>query len=227
MSKRQPIKSLNQSTEQVARAAAADKARKSASKKALRSYLNEIDDSEADESFVVGTESAVVASAEAVVQSLADTLRVAHAANLAAAREEAKVLGVSFEAACESMGVDPVTGHPIVGDNKPVFGYSGPMLALRERSKAGHYVKGTNGNPHCGDVVADALQVLSRERVVQVCIKLLNLEGNPYLHLNPGQQSMNLRNKLRHAVKSGQVSIDAVRKTAGHWSSVHPTFKVV
>lgn len=220
MNKRQPVKSLNQSTEQVARAAAADKARKVASKKALRAHLNEVADSDADES-------EVVVRAEAVVQSLAATLNVVHAANLAAAREEAQVLGVSFEAACESMGVDPVTGHPTANDSTPILGYSGPMLALRERSKAGHYVKGTNGNPHCGDVVADALQVLSRERVVQVCIKLLNLEGNPYLHLNPGQQSMNLRNKLRHAVKSGFVTVDAVRKTADHWSSVHSSFKVI
>lgn len=217
MNKRQPVKSLNQSSEQVARAAAVDKARKVESKKALRASLKKTE----------VTESVVVASAEAAVQSLADTINTVHAANLAAAREEAQVLGVSFEAACESMGVDPVTGHPTASDSTPILGYSGPMLALRERSKAGHYVKGTNGNPHCGDVVADALQVLSRERVVEVCIKLLNLEGNPYLHLNPGQQSMNLRNKLRHAVKSGFVTVDAVRKTADHWSSVHPSFKVI
>jgi hypothetical protein len=218
--RRNPVKPLSQTAEQVARAAAADKARKVASKKALRAHLNEVADSDADES-------EVITQAEAVVQSLADTLNTVHAANLAAAREEAQVLGVSFEAACESMGIDPSTGHPTVTDTAPILGYSGPMLALRERSKAGHYVKGTNGNPHCGDAVADALQVLTRERVVQVCIKLLNLEGNPYLHLNPGQQSMNLRNKLRHAVKNGFVSADAVRKTAEHWSTVGPAFKVV
>lgn len=220
--RRNPVKPLSQTTEQVARAAAADKARKTASKKALRASLKKTE--------VVQSE--VVASAEAVVQSLTDTLNTVHAANLAAAREEAQVLGVSFEEACVSMGVDPVTGHPTADEIAPgsgsiILGYSGPMLALRERSKAGHYVKGTNGNPHCGDAVADALQVLTRERVVEVCIKLLGLEGNPYLHLNPGQQSMNLRNKLRHAVKNGFVSAETVRKTAEHWSSVHPTFKVV
>lgn len=214
--RRNPVKPLSQTAEQVARAAAADKARKAESKKAFRASLKTVE-----------TVEPVVAQAEAVVQSLAETLNTVHAANLAAAREEAKVLGVSFEAACESMGIDPSTGHPTVNDSTPILGYSGPMLALRERSKAGHYVKGTNGNPHCGDAVADALQVLSRERVVHVCIKLLNLEGNPYLHLNPGQQSMNLRNKLRHAVKNGFVSADAVRKTAEHWSTVGSAFNVV
>ena len=148
--RRNPVKPLSQTTEQVARAAAADKARKAESKKALRASLKTVE-----------TVEPVVAQAEAVVQSLAATLNTVHAANLAAAREEAHVLGVSFDAACESMGIDPVTGHPTVTDTVPILGYSGPMLALRERSKAGHYVKGTNGNPHCGDVVVFCSCMLS------------------------------------------------------------------
>jgi hypothetical protein len=35
---------------------------------------------------------------------------------------------------------------------------------------------------------------------------LLGLPGNPYLTLNPGQQSMNLRNRLRHAIRNGFVT---------------------
>jgi hypothetical protein len=213
--RRAPVKSLNQTSEQVARAAAADKARKAESKRALRAslkmaVLNNVTDSDADEAEVHTQAPNGQIGAPAVVDRSTE--------NLEAAKLEAVALGVSFEAACESMGIDPTTGLPQVED-KPleVLGYSGPMLALRERSKAGHYVKGTNGNPHCGDAVADALQVLPREMVVRVCIKLLNLEGNPYLHLNPGQQSMNLRNKLRHAVKNGFVSAETVRTTANQY----------
>jgi hypothetical protein len=79
--------------------------------------------------------------------------------------------------------------------------YAGPMLALRAAAKS--YVKGMNGNPHCGDVLASALSGLDREQVVEVLIYALRLEGNPYSHLNPGQQSMNLRNKARTAMKNG------------------------
>lgn len=200
--RRAPVKSLNQTSEQVARAAAADKARKTESRRALRAA--------AKTSKSVTPPAAKPVAAPAVVNRSTE--------NLEAAKLEAVALGVSFEAACESMGIDPATGLPQVEDKSlEILGYSGPMLALRERSKAGHYVKGTNGNPHCGDAVADALQVLSREMVVRVCIKLLNLEGNPYLHLNPGQQSMNLRNKLRHAVKNGFVSAETVRTTANQY----------
>lgn len=206
--RRAPVKSLNQTSEQVARAAAADKARKAESKRALRAAAKT-------------SKSVTPSAAEPVktVEPVAAPVVVNRSTqNLEAAQLEAVALGVSFEAACESMGIDPTTGLPQVED-KPleILGYSGPMLALRERSKAGHYVKGTNGNPHCGDAVADALQVLPREMVVRVCIKLLNLEGNPYLHLNAGQQSMNLRNKLRHAVKNGFVSAETVRTTANQY----------
>jgi hypothetical protein len=79
--------------------------------------------------------------------------------------------------------------------------YAGPMLALRTAAKS--YYVGSNGNPHCGDVLAAALSGLAREQVVEVLIYALGLPGNPYAHLNPGQQSMNLRNKARVAMKAG------------------------
>lgn len=81
--------------------------------------------------------------------------------------------------------------------------YAGPMLALRAAAKA--YVKGQNGNPHCGDQLAAALGGLTREQTVEVLIYALGLPGNPYAHLNPGQQSMNLRNRARAAMKNGQL----------------------
>jgi hypothetical protein len=81
-------------------------------------------------------------------------------------------------------------------------GYTGPMLALREAAKT--YVTGKNGNPHCGDWMAIALDGLTREEVVTRLGALLFAKGittsvNPYIGLNPGQQSMNLRNKARGA----------------------------
>jgi hypothetical protein len=81
--------------------------------------------------------------------------------------------------------------------------YSGPMLALRAAAK--NYHRGSNGNPHCGDVLASALSGLDREQVVEVLIYALQLEGNPYAHLNAGQQSMNLRNRARQAMKKGSL----------------------
>ena len=35
----------------------------------------------------------------------------------------------------------------------------------------------------------------------------MKLHGNPYAHLNPGQQSMNLRNKARAQLKAGLLKL--------------------
>lgn len=198
--RRAPVKSLNQTSEQVARAAAADKARKAESKRALRA-----------------------ATKPATVKPEAVTPPVAPVAdrstdNLEAAKIEAVALSVSFEAACESMGISPVTGQPV--DAKPdKHVYTGPMLALRERSKAGAYVKGANGNPHCNDAVAQAFSALTREQVVAACLQLLELGYNPYASLNPGQQSMNLRNKLRHQYKNGMISASRLARVVASFAA--------
>lgn len=198
--RRAPVKSLNQTSEQVARAAAADKARKAESKRALRA-----------------------ATKPATVKPEAVTPPVAPVAdrstdNLEAAKVEAVALGVSFEAACESMGISPVTGQPV--DAKPSkHVYTGPMLALRERSKAGAYVKGANGNPHCNDAIAQVFAALTREQVVAACLQLLELGFNPYASLNPGQQSMNLRNKLRHQYKNGMISASRLARVVASFAA--------
>ncbi len=91
-----------------------------------------------------------------------------------------------------------------LANEKPVIdGYTGPMLALRERAKLGLYTKAANGQLCCADKLASTLGVLPPEGVIRACILALNLPANPYTHLNIGQQSMNLRNKLRHALKTG------------------------
>ena len=116
------------------------------------------------------------------------------------------------------MGISPVTGQPV--DAKPdKHVYTGPMLALRERSKAGAYVKGANGNPHCNDAVAQAFSALTREQVVAACLQLLELGYNPYASLNPGQQSMNLRNKLRHQYKNGMISASRLARVVASFAA--------
>jgi hypothetical protein len=91
------------------------------------------------------------------------------------------------------------------GADKPerVRTYIGSMLALAERVKSGVYVKGTNGQLRSDDEVARALDPVPPQKVVPLLLEVLKLAENPYAGLNYGQQSMNLRNKLRGAVRKG------------------------
>lgn len=93
----------------------------------------------------------------------------------------------------------------------PTTGYTGPMRALRDRTKAGLYVKGANGQPSCGDEVATILGQLKPVEVIKACLIAMNIV-NPYTHLNIGQQSMNLRNKLRGALKRGDFGPGVLRE---------------
>jgi len=89
-------------------------------------------------------------------------------------------------------------------------GYTGPMIALRERLAAGAYSKASNGQPCCGDAIAIKLGTLNPAQVIRACIIAMNLPNNPYTHLNIGQQSMNLRNKLRGCMKRGEFGFGVV-----------------
>ncbi|CAB5228712.1 hypothetical protein UFOVP1544_20 [uncultured Caudovirales phage] len=80
-------------------------------------------------------------------------------------------------------------------------GYQGSMIRLRERMAEGAYQKAPNGQPCCGDRVATLLGTLQPLQVIRACIVAMALPSNPYNHLNVGQQSMNLRNKLRGCFK--------------------------
>ena len=82
---------------------------------------------------------------------------------------------------------------------KPQFTHT--MEALREAKKL--YVKSTTGQFRSTDPVAVALDTVPPTKVVELAIRVLGLPKNPYAHLNVGQQSMNLRNRLRFAIKSG------------------------
>lgn len=95
---------------------------------------------------------------------------------------------------------------------KVIDGYVGPMLALRSRAKAGAYVKAANGQPCCADDVASILGALQPRDVIRACIIAMALPSNPYTHLNIGQQSMNLRNKLRGCLKRGEFGMGVLRE---------------
>ena len=101
-------------------------------------------------------------------------------------------------------------------DAEEIDGYAGPMLRLRERLAEGAYQKAPNGQPCCGDQVATLLGTLAPAAVIRACIVAMNLPANPYAHLNVGQQSMNLRNKLRGCFKREEfgmgVLIEAVEQ---------------
>ena len=93
----------------------------------------------------------------------------------------------------------------------PTTGYQGPMRALRDRVKAGAYVKAANGQPSCGDEVARILGALEPIEVIRACLTAMDIT-NPYGHLNVGQQSMNLRNKLRGQLKRGEIGMGVLRE---------------
>lgn len=88
--------------------------------------------------------------------------------------------------------------------------YTGPMLALADAVKSGKYVKGLNGQLRSENPLAVALDGVQPSDVVRIGLDLLKLEVNPYAALNMGQQSMNLRNKLRGAIKKEAISLTDV-----------------
>jgi hypothetical protein len=196
--RRAPVKALAQSVEQVATAAAADKARKAASRAALKI---------AKIAKIAEAARAVEAAAPVVPVVTVDHTAEYAANALQAATIDAAALGVPVEQVLADMGL-ATDGTPLASAADK-DGYSGPMLALKAARKA--YVKGANGNQHCGDDIAQLFAGVTPIVTIRACIAALDLPGNPYLHLNIGQQSMNLRNKLRGAIKKGTVKLsDAV-----------------
>lgn len=88
--------------------------------------------------------------------------------------------------------------------------YTGSMIALADRVKAGVYVKGASGQLRSNDELAIALDGVGPTSVVSLALDVLKLETNPYSHLNVGQQSMNLRNKMRGAIRHGNLKISDI-----------------
>ncbi len=196
---RQPVKALNQTPEQVATAAAAEKARKAASKKALKDATKQDARPPKQAAPVVEPPDAAKARHD---QDAANALQTAIA--------DAATLGVPLEQMLADMGIDD-QGRPLQADKQR---YDGPMLALVSARKS--YVKAGNGILCNGDQLAVICGAHSRDETVKALGTLLFSKGltaavNPYLSLNPGQQSMNLRNKARHALKAGTITLADVQ----------------
>jgi len=197
---RQPVKALNKTAKQVSVNAAAEKARKTASKAALKAQRG------ADAAIppftpVPAPKPKVDHKAQNRVNQHA-ALRIDAMAVLGDDADEAEIA----EYIAEQMGDDADDADLDMSR----LNYVGPMLALRRASHAGRYRKAVNGQPCCMDAVALALGGLTPDRVIFACIDALCLPSNPYFHLNIGQQSMNLRNKVRGAMNRGEIGISAI-----------------
>lgn len=88
--------------------------------------------------------------------------------------------------------------------------YHGTMLALADRVKSGAYVKSATGQLRSDDGLAQALDGVYPTDVVRIGLDVLGLADNPYTKLNIGQQSMNLRNRMRGAIRKETLSIAAI-----------------
>jgi len=111
--------------------------------------------------------------------------------------EDAETLGEELD----SEEDDQTDEQADADEEDEATGYQGSMIRLRERLAEGAYQKAPNGQPCCGDRVATLLGSLQPAQVIRACIVAMALPSNPYSHLNIGQQSMNLRNKLRGCFK--------------------------
>lgn len=99
--------------------------------------------------------------------------------------------------------------------------YTGSMLALADRVKQGVYVKGLTGQLRSTDELALALDAVPVNNVIKLAILALGtfmpadelaVIVGKYAVLNVGQQSMNLRNRLRGAIKGGKITLDKVKE---------------
>lgn len=197
---RQPAGMPAKSTATVAAEAKAEQARKKASKAALKA-------AQADIAGETPASTQADPALEALAQQAAkDRADQDAAAALATAKADAEATGRTLEEMLEEMGID-AEGRPVGLDEKTR--YSGPMLALVSARK--NYVKAANGILCNGDRLATICGEHSREETVAALVIALGLGSNPYSHLNPGQQSMNLRNKARNALKNGTLTIEQVQ----------------
>jgi hypothetical protein len=118
----------------------------------------------------------------------------------------------------------------LAGDGR---NYTGSMLALAARVKAGAYVKGSHGQLRSNDDLAVALDSVPPANVVKLAMEVLGETENKYASLNVGQQSMNYRNRLRGALKKAlevngvKVTLDLIKEVRDNNSyAVEPAPKV-
>lgn len=211
--KRAPVKTVNKTASAVAKNAAAEKARKAASKAALKAALKAAAGGSAKAEVLAENLQAHADRLEQERVSRVSREAADHAAYLQTLREDAHAAWFASLDAVQQEEVnngersipDGYADAYIAEQLTPVkTKYNGPMLALKTARKA--YVKAANGIQCNGDDLAMMCGQYPRETVVKGLIQALSLPGNPYLSLNPGQQSMNLRNKARHALKAGLIT---------------------
>lgn len=148
-------------------------------------------------------------SAKTVLKMVADQLNPTKRSATQKAINPTKAEQLASDAA---VSAKPETSTILNGDGSEIIsGYNGPMRALRDRVKAGKYTKAANGQPSCGDDVAQVLGALEPAEVIKACMIAMDI-ANPYLALNIGQQSMNLRNKLRGQLKRGEIGMGVLRE---------------
>ncbi len=158
------------------------------------------------------------AAAEAKAKKAADDAEKAEAKAKAAAEKQATIAAAAAEkekskAEKAAKAAENKTAREAHAAELAAAGrkYVGSMLALSERVKTGAYVKSTTGQLRSTDAIAEAFDAVPPQNVVKLGTLLLN-EPNKYAALNIGQQSMNYRNRLRGAVRSG-AEINGVKIT--------------
>lgn len=148
----------------------------------------------------------VAASKKALAEKTA-ALKIADKADKALAKELAKAERDDAKAAMRAKALaerddakaEKVAARIAAGGAASI--QAGMADALRQRVVAGSYVKGSNGQMRTTDALAIVLEVVSVPNMVPLLKEVLGLVENPYPQLNQGQQSMNLRNKLRGAIR--------------------------
>lgn len=199
---RAAVKTLNKTTEAIKADAKIEADRKKASKKALREALA------LEKASAEPQTQAPVAKVEPTPEEAAAKVAADSAALRDALMIDAKAM-LGDGASQEALDAYVAEQMAPVAESESKARYTGPMLALRAAAK--HYVTAANGNPCNGDQLATAVGSLTREEVVFSLLFAMKLETNPYLHLNPGQQSMNTRNKARGMLKNGTLTIAEVQ----------------
>lgn len=101
----------------------------------------------------------------------------------------------------------------------------GKMVALRAAKD--RYVKSATGRLRSTDEVATAFDMVQPAGVVEIAMLVLGLSANPYAHLNVGQQSMNLRNKLRGAVRKDPAVLQRIIETRDSGNYTAPTLAAI
>jgi hypothetical protein len=183
------------------------------SKPKAESFINEEGYTETlNPSPVQGPTRQEIAAEKAAAKIAAKAAKLEAAAALKAEKEAAKLAKVTATKEDREAAKAERAARLEALDPNGTRKYLGSMLALADRVKQGVYVKGVTGQLRSNDELAQVLDGVTPNGVIQTAKAVLELEVNPYTHLNVGQQSMNLRNKMRGALRKGGLTIETIRE---------------